>query len=128
MVAGELPWFAGERDPAGGEENLSLDDAARIENDRRRIACMVFVANAEIIIAKRNPHRFAAAADMNDAALKGKALREGRAGLRGLLFEAGIEGHSGDRYFKGRHRLSVLFRKKAQSRRGEVRCTIKTHR
>src|SRR5271170_332230 len=113
MVAGELPHFAGETDPAIGEENLSLADAARIENDlpRRRIACMVFVANAEIIITKRNPHRFAAPADMNHAALKGKARLEGRTGLRGLLFEAGDKGHSGDRYFQGRHRLSVLFSK-----------------
>jgi hypothetical protein len=72
VVAGELAHFAGEMHAAISEQDLSLADPAGIKNDltRRRIGCMVLVPDFEIHVAERDPHAFAAPADMDDVALE----------------------------------------------------------
>src|SRR5262249_6861550 len=95
MVAGELTHLAGEMHAAIGKQDFGFADAAGIEDDlaRRRIARMVFVADAEIKVTKRHPHRLAAPAHMDHLALKRHRLAKRRAGLRRkLLLETGFEG------------------------------------
>src|SRR5215470_16438185 len=94
MVAGELPHLACKMHAAIGEQDLGLADAAGIKDDLagRRIAGVVFVADAEVEIAERHPHALAAPAHMDHLAHERHGLPERRAGLwRQFLLEAGSE-------------------------------------
>src|SRR5580692_3949308 len=83
MIAGKLADFAGEADIAIGEQNFSLADAARIENDLagRGIAGVVLVAQAEVEVAERDPTTFPAPADVNDPFLIRQHAAKFRAGF-----------------------------------------------
>src|SRR5437764_13662561 len=76
MVAGELADLAGEADRAIREEDLSLADAAGIEEDlpRCRKARRVFVAEAEIERAERDPAGLTAPPDMDQSLAMGSRL------------------------------------------------------
>src|SRR5439155_18887745 len=84
MVAGELTDLAGETYRAIGEQNLGLADPAGMQDDlaRRRITRSVFISEAEVERAERDPARLAAPAHMDQAlAIRQQALEAG-AGLR----------------------------------------------
>src|SRR3954449_7656798 len=70
MVSGELTHLAREMHPAIGQENLGFADAAGIKDNlaRRGIAGVVFIADAEIEIAERQPDPLAAPAHMDHLA------------------------------------------------------------
>src|SRR5690606_17559154 len=95
VVAGELSYFACEADAAIGEQDLSLTDAARINDDlaRRRKARVVLIIDAELRVAQGNPAALAAPADMDDTLAIRQNFLESSAGQRCLFeFEAGLIG------------------------------------
>src|SRR5205085_11995550 len=95
MVAGELADLAGEADRAIREEDLRLADAAGIEKDlpRCRKARRVFVAEAEIERAERDPVGLTARPDMaQPLAIGQQALETGAGQRRRLALEPRHEG------------------------------------
>src|SRR5712692_9564362 len=68
VIAGELADLAGETGRAVREEDLGLAEAAGIEQDLagRGMAGMVLIADAEVVVAERDPARLAAPARVND--------------------------------------------------------------
>ena len=72
VIASELPDLAGETDAAIGEQDLSLADAARVEEQLTRggVARRVLVAEAEVQVAERNPARLAAPPHMNQRGIR----------------------------------------------------------
>src|ERR1700722_4558518 len=101
MVTGELSHLAGEPSSAIGQKNFSFADPAWIQQDmsRSRVAGVVFEAEAEVKIAKRNPTGFTTPADMNDTFAVWQQFAESRAGFRrgGVLEACGEpERSSGD--------------------------------
>ncbi len=69
MVAGQLTDFAGEADPAIGEQNLGLADAARVKQDLTRCweTGVVFETQAQIERAEGDPAGLATPSNMDDA-------------------------------------------------------------
>src|SRR5437868_10309733 len=95
MVAGKLADLAGEADRAIREEDLSLADAAGIEEDLPwcRKARRVFVAEAEIERAERDPAGLTAPPDMDQSlAIGQQALETGAGQRRRLALEPRREG------------------------------------
>src|SRR5262249_60751531 len=87
MVASELADLAREPHGAISQQDLRFADAARVEQDlpRRREARRVFVPEAEIERAKRDPAGFAAPPDMDQPLAIGQEALETGAGLRRRL-------------------------------------------
>src|SRR5947209_18137529 len=107
MISRKLSHLAGKVHAAIGEENLGLADPARIEDDlpRRRIAGVVFVTDAEVEIAERDPDPLAAPAHVQDLALERQVLGKCRAGLRRRFsLERLVENERTGRHYQYRHR------------------------
>src|SRR3954447_15909625 len=87
MIACKLSHLAGEMDAAIGKKDLGLANPAGIEDDLPggRIAGVVLVADAKIVIAQGNPNRFTAPAHMDQPAPERKRAHEGGAGRRRKL-------------------------------------------
>ena len=86
VVAGELADLAGKTGRAVWEEDLGLAEATGIEQDlaRRGMAGVVLIADAEVVVAQRNPAGLTAPARVDDLLPVGQQLGEGRAGARGV--------------------------------------------
>src|SRR5690349_8860157 len=95
MVAGELADLAREADGAISQQDLRLADAAGVEQDlaRGREARRVFMAEAEIEPAERNPAGFAAPPDMDQPlAVRQQPLETGAGQRRRFPLEPRREG------------------------------------
>src|ERR1700722_2472640 len=84
VVAGELAHLTGELDAAISQQDFGFAYATGIKQDlpRCRVAGVVFKAQTEVEITKRDPAGFAATAHVNDTLSIWKQLAEPRAGLR----------------------------------------------
>lgn len=90
MVAGKLSDFAGEAGAAVREENLALTEPTGMEEDisGSRMAGCIFVRDAEVQVAERDPGSFAAPPCLQELALKGKQLAKSSArNRRELIFK-----------------------------------------
>src|SRR5215207_8235025 len=106
MVAGKLSHLAGEMDAAIGKKDLGLTNPAGIEDylPGGRIAGVVLVADAKIVIAQGDPNRFTAPAHMDQPAPERKRAHEGGAGRRrNLGLEAPHKSERSSRDLEFRH-------------------------
>src|ERR1051325_4566617 len=95
MIAGELADLAGETDRAISEEDLSLADAAGVEEDlpRRREARRVLMAEPEIEPAERDPAGLTPPPDMDQPlAVRQQPLETGAGQRRRFPLEPRREG------------------------------------
>src|SRR6516162_1464264 len=79
MITGKLPHLARETHAAISQKNFGLADPAGVDDhlSGRREACVIFVGQTKIEIAKWNPNTFAAPAHMDDLVYIGQEFAEG---------------------------------------------------